>query len=198
MRKTFILVVLAACGGGSKQAAPPATAAESQPVTSVPSESAPPAEAAPAAQKSAGAALESRSGSKVTGQVTIKPMGDGVHVDVRVAGATPGKHGLHFHMTGDCSAPDAKSAGDHWNPTSEAHGAPTAPPHHAGDLGNIEVGADGTGTLSIHLPGLTIEPGDKSVMGKAVIFHEKEDDLKTQPTGNAGARQACGVIVEAP
>ena len=193
MRKTLVLLVLAACGGGSKQAAPPETAGTSQTIASTPSESAPPA-AAPAAEKKAGAALESRSGSKVTGQVTVMPMGDGVHVEARVSGASPGKHGFHFHMNGDCSAPDAKSAGDHWNPSGVAHGAPTADPHPAGDLGNMDVGADGNGTLSMHLPGVTLD----SVMGKSVIFHEKEDDLKTQPSGNAGARQACGVIVEAP
>ena len=187
MRKTLLVVVLAACGGGSKQVG---TTTEIQPSTSVPAEAAPPAtDKAPA-----GAALESRSGSSVTGMVTIRPMGDGVHVDAKVAGATPGKHGFHFHMVGDCSSPDGKSAGDHWNPTSVAHGAPTAEPHHAGDLGNIEVGADGTAKHTVFMKGLTVAPGDKSVVGRAVIFHAGEDDLKSQPAGNAGARAACGVV----
>src|SRR6185503_3731276 len=188
MRKALLAVVLAACGGGSKQAA---TTPTEQAVTTVPST---PAETAAPAKAAAGAALEPRSGSKVTGMVTIAPMGDGVHVDVRIANATPGTHGLHFHDKGDCSAPDGKSAGDHWNPAGVAHGSPDATPHHAGDLGNIDVGADGTGSKSIHLPGLTVAPGQpNSVIGHAVIVHEKADDMTTQPSGNAGARIACGV-----
>jgi Cu-Zn family superoxide dismutase len=125
-------------------------------------------------------------------------MGDGVHVDVRIQGATPGQHGFHFHQNGDCSAPDATSAGDHWNPTGTPHGAPGSPPHHAGDLGNIEVAADGTGTLSMHLPNVTLTPGDMSVVGKAAIVHANPDDLTSQPSGNAGPRIACGVVVESP
>jgi Cu-Zn family superoxide dismutase len=174
-----LALALGACGGGSKQAVETA-------------------QTVAAAMPSAGCALEPRSGSSVTGFVEVKPMGDGVHVTVRVANATPGKHGLHFHENGDCSAPDATSAGGHWNPDGVSHGAPDADPHHAGDLGNIEVGEDGTGTASVHLAGFTIAPGDHSVMGKAMIVHETEDDLTSQPSGNAGSRIACGVIVEAP
>ena len=184
MRKTIIAMGLAAaCGGGAKQQA---------------AETAQAVEQAVEAKAPAGAALEPRSGSQVSGFVSIRPMGDGVHVDVRVQGATPGKHGFHFHQNGDCSAPDATSAGDHWNPAGTPHGAPGSDPHHAGDLGNIEVAADGTGTLSVHLPGLTLTPGDMSVVGKAAIVHANPDDLTTQPSGNAGARVACGVVVESP
>jgi Cu-Zn family superoxide dismutase len=179
MKKLAMVFLVAACGGGAKQAAETAAVV---------------AAGAPVA----GGALEARSGSSVTGMVDIVPMGDGVHVTVRVANATPGKHGLHFHEKGDCSAPDATSAGDHWNPAGVAHGAPDKDPHHAGDLGNLEVGADGTGTASVHLSGYTATPGENSVLGRALIVHEKEDDLTTQPSGNAGPRIACAVIVQAP
>jgi superoxide dismutase, Cu-Zn family len=190
LKKIALVTFLAACGGGSKQAATE-TAATATTAAEVGKEVA-------AGKPIAGGALEPRSGSAVTGAVEVMPMGDGVHVTVRVANATPGKHGLHFHEKGDCSAPDASSAGGHWNPDGVTHGAPDKDPHHAGDLGNIEIGSDGTGTASAHLKGYTATAGDRSVIGKALILHEKEDDLTTQPTGNAGGRIACAVIVEAP
>jgi superoxide dismutase, Cu-Zn family len=141
------------------------------------------------------AQIESRSGSKVTGMATFTELpGGGVKVVVHIEQAPPGMHGLHIHEKGDCSDPEAKSAGGHFNPTSMAHAGPMDPEHHAGDLGNIEIQADGTGHLEITSKMLTVRPGPNSVVGKAVIFHEKPDDLKTQPTGNAGGRLGCGVI----
>jgi len=140
------------------------------------------------------AMLESRSGSTVTGTAKFKQKGDAVEATIEIKGAKPGLHGLHLHETGDCSAADAKSAGAHFNPDSKAHGAPTADPHHGGDLGNITVGNDGKGRLKITIKGLTIAPGPHSVVGRAVIFHADPDDLKSQPAGNAGARFACGVV----
>ena len=144
---------------------------------------------------SASARLESRSGSTVTGTATSTELpGGGVKAVVHVEKAPPGTHGLHIHEKGDCSDPEAKSAGGHFNPTSMPHAGPMDAQHHAGDLGNIEIKADGTGDLEITCPMLTVKAGPNSVVGKAVIFHEKADDLKTQPTGNAGGRLACGVI----
>jgi Cu-Zn family superoxide dismutase len=148
-------------------------------------------EEAPAVAK---AMLEPRSGSTVTGQATFTEGPDGVRIVVQVEKAPPGLHGLHIHEKGDCSDPEAKSAGGHFNPTGMEHAGPMAEKHHAGDLGNIEVKADGTGTLEITSKMLTVKAGPNSVVGRSVIFHEKEDDLKTQPTGNAGGRLACGVI----
>jgi Cu-Zn family superoxide dismutase len=141
------------------------------------------------------ATLEPKSGSAVTGTAEFTDGSDGtVQIVVRIANAQPGKHGLHIHENGDCSAADATSAGGHFNPEKTDHGAPEAPPHHSGDFGNIEVGADGTGTLTWTTKDVTVADGPHSVIGRAVIFHEKEDDLKTQPTGGAGARYACGVV----
>ena len=138
--------------------------------------------------------LKPTQGSIVNGTISLATMGTGVHFTGTVTGLTPGKHGFHIHEIGDCSAPDATSAGGHFNPDKKAHGDPKAPEHHAGDLGNIEADSSGIAKVSIHGAGLTLAAGANSVMGKAIIVHAAEDDLKTQPTGNAGARLACGVI----
>ncbi|WNG35323.1 superoxide dismutase family protein [Archangium violaceum] len=140
--------------------------------------------------------LESRSGSSTTGTATFKEDGDQVTLTLEVSGATPGKHGAHIHQTGDCSAPDASSAGGHWNPTSHTHG-PADPNHHLGDLGNIEIGQDGRGTLKLSKAEWKIGDGSANdVVGKAIIVHAGEDDLVTDPAGNSGGRVACGVIAK--
>jgi Cu-Zn family superoxide dismutase len=140
--------------------------------------------------------LESKSGSQVTGTVTFMKMGDQVHVEADITGLKPGKHGFHIHEKGDCSAPDAASAGAHFNPTQHKHGGPTMPPErHEGDLGNVETDASGKTHLS-WMGKLSLSGAD-SIIGKSVVVHEKEDDLKTDPSGNSGARVACGVIVAA-
>jgi Cu-Zn family superoxide dismutase len=141
------------------------------------------------------ATIESRSGSNVTGMATFTELSTGgVRAQVRIENAPPGTHGLHIHEKGDCSAPDASSAGGHFNPGGMPHAGPGDMKRHAGDLGNIEIKADGTGTLELTSDLLTVKPGPNSVVGKSVVFHEKVDDLKTQPTGNAGGRFGCGVI----
>lgn len=147
--------------------------------------------------RSATAKLESRSGSSVTGSATFTQTSEGVQVEIEIDGASEGPHGLHLHETGDCSAPDATSAGGHWNPTSEQHGDLAASSHHAGDLGNITVDADGKGRVTHTNPSWSIGPaeGKHDVVGKAVVFHASADDLQSQPAGNSGARQACGVVL---
>src|SRR5215471_4047163 len=126
------------------------------------------------------AMIESRSDSKVTGKAIFTQLPSGkTRVEVTISGATPGMHGLHIHEKGDCSSPDATSAGGHFNSAGNPHAAPTDAKHHNGDLGNIEIGADGKGTLTIETDMLTVAPGPDSVVGKSVIFHEKADDLKT-------------------
>lgn len=188
MRASILMVSLlgftslTACGGGAakKNALPK-----------------PSPSASPAAKVGGGHALaliESRSESTVAGTANFTAVEGGVLVEVEINGATPGTHGIHLHETGDCSAPDAASAGGHFNPDKMNHGGPAAPPHHGGDLGNIEVGADGTGKLTLTLQGLTISPGDYSVVGRAIVVHADADDLATQPSGNSGKRQGCGVI----
>lgn len=147
-----------------------------------------------AAAPAAVATLTGRAGSGISGSITFHSMAGGAHVEANVQGATPGTHGFHLHERGDCSAEDFSSAGAHFNPTGSEHGAPGTAAHHAGDLGNIEIGADGTGELSVHSTQLAIAEGANAVIGRAVILHEGPDDFVTQPTGNAGGRIACGVV----
>lgn len=138
------------------------------------------------------AVLHSASGSKVTGTVTFTRNGDTVQVVADITGLTPGKHAFHIHEFGDCSAADATSAGSHFNPMKKPHGAPDAAERHAGDLGNVEADANGKAHLELKDDMLKLS-GENSILGRAVIVHEKVDDW-SQPTGNAGARVACGVI----
>ena len=139
------------------------------------------------------AELKPTKDSKVQGTVLFDQQADGVHVSVDITGLTPGAHGFHIHEKGDCSAPDAASAGGHFNPTGKKHGAPHAAEHHMGDFGNLV--ADDTGHAKVDLinPDLKFE-GPDSIIGRAVIGHAGKDDLKSQPAGNSGARVACGVI----
>jgi len=131
-------------------------------------------------------------GNEVKGEVRFYKVGGGVRVLARLEGLPPGKHGFHIHEKGDCSAPDASSAGGHFNPGSSPHGAPTAPreARHAGDLGNIETGSDGTGRYDRVDP--LLDYGQ--LTGLSVLIHAGEDDLTSQPAGNSGARIGCGVI----
>ncbi len=139
------------------------------------------------------APIEARSGSTATGTGVFVETSEGVQATITVSGVGPGQHGLHLHEQGDCSAPDAESAGPHWNPDGAAHGAP-GKPAHAGDFGNITVGADGNGRLDILLSRMTVRPGPHAVVGRALVLHEGPDDLMTQPSGNSGARIGCGVV----
>lgn len=153
------------------------------------------ASAKPPEGTTAKATLESKSGSGVTGTAIFTELRTGgVQAKVHIEHATPGTHGLHIHEKGDCSDAEAKNAGGHFNPGANPHAGPKEAKRHAGDFGNIEIKADGTGDLDITSDLLTVKPGPNSVVGRAVVFHEKADDLTTQPTGNAGGRFACGVV----
>jgi superoxide dismutase, Cu-Zn family len=138
------------------------------------------------------AKLEPKSGSQVSGTVTFTKSGDQVEVVADLQNLKPGNHGFHIHDKGDCSAPDAASAGGHFNPTHQHHGGPNTAERHAGDLGNIV--ADSAGKAHLDWKGKLDLSGPNSIVGKSVVVHEKEDDLKTDPAGNSGARIACGVI----
>jgi Cu-Zn family superoxide dismutase len=189
-----------ACGGKSKpdttpvpetttEAAPPAEAPPATPAEAPPAPPAP-----PPAPKTATATLAATAKSKVTGTVTFKEADGGLEVTATLENLTPGDHAWHVHEKGDCSAPDAMSAGGHFNPENHQHGAPDAEQHHAGDFGNLTAGKDGKATKTFTMKGITLGTDAASVVGKGFIVHEKKDDFKTQPTGNAGGRVACGVI----
>ena len=139
------------------------------------------------------AVLHPTAGSNVSGTVTFTKGPDNIQVVADLTGLTPGKHGFHVHEFGDCSSPDGNSAGGHFNPTHKQHGAPDAADRHAGDLGNIEADASGKAHLDWKDKVMKLS-GPDSIVGRSVIVHVQEDDLKTQPTGNSGGRLACGVI----
>ena len=135
-------------------------------------------------------------GSKVSGTAALEDTSEGLKVAVRVANVSPGKHGLHIHEFGSCRD-SGNSAGGHYNPDQVKHGfLPTdgLGGAHTGDLGNIEVGADGTGTLELTIKDVRLSSGKYAVGGRAIVLHEKADDFG-QPTGNAGSRIGCGPIV---
>lgn len=144
--------------------------------------------------------LAPASGSLVSGTLTLVPMGDGVHITGEVGGLKPGdSRGFHIHEKGDCSAADASSAGGHFNPAAQAHGRSGQGPHHAGDTDNIVADAKGVARIDAHVSGVTLGGGAANdIAGRAVIVYAAADDYTTQPTGNAGARVACGVIKVTP
>ncbi len=191
---SLLCLLATACGGApAPAAATPEAPAVAPPASSSAEAPAPEAPASPEGQPLT-ISLEARSGSKLTGTATFTPVEGGVRVKVSVAGVTPGKLATHVHEKGDCSAPDATSAGSHFNPGGHQHGLPGAAERHLGDLGNIEVAADGTGSTELTVEGAALtEGGASSFLGKAIIVHEKVDD-GGQPVGNAGGRIGCGVI----
>ena len=150
-------------------------------------------------KNTARADIQSASGSSITGEAIFEETSNGVKMTLTVHGLAPGGvHAVHLQESGDCSAPDATSAGPHWNPMDEPHGdRASGGEFHAGDIANLEVGDDGTGTLEIVAEDWTIGTSEASdVIGKAVIIHASPDDFVSQPAGNAGARIGCGVIVK--
>ena len=146
--------------------------------------------------KQAVANLASSSGSLVSGKVTLVPMTGGVHLTGTVGGLPPNStHGFHVHEKGDCSADDASSAGGHFNPTAQAHGSAESSTHHSGDMDNIKSDASGTARVSFHIENVGLADASATdINGLALVVHAKADDYKTQPSGNSGARIACGVI----
>ena len=141
------------------------------------------------------ATLQPSSGQTAKGTVHLSDAGDGnVDVQVDLTGVPPGVHGFHIHEKGDCGNNGA-NAGGHFNPTSMVHGAPDAVSHHAGDFGNVTADANGEVHTRFTTHSVSLKSGEANdPVGKAVVLHEKADDLVTQPSGNAGARIACGVI----
>jgi Cu-Zn family superoxide dismutase len=150
--------------------------------------------ASAAQAQAATATLAPTAGNTAAGSVTFTQNGDKVTVSAKLTGLAPGGHGFHIHEKGDCSAPDAMSAGGHFNPGGKPHGAPDAADHHAGDMPMLQADASGNATLTADLAGPSIGSGVADIVGKAVVVHKDSDDYKTQPTGNSGARVACGVI----
>lgn len=135
-----------------------------------------------------------KAGGSLSGTVELVQRGGVVTLIADLKGAPPGPHGVHIHETGDCSAPDFSSAGGHFNPTGAPHACPPTVPRHAGDLGNTVIDADGKGHVQIETDLFTLTPGERSVVGRALILHHDADDCAGQPTGHSGDRIACAVI----
>jgi Cu-Zn family superoxide dismutase len=141
------------------------------------------------------AALQPTKGSKAFGEATFEEAGDKVKVIVFAQGLKPGQeHGFHIHEAGDCSSGDGMSTKGHFNPHDKPHGHPSTSERHAGDLPALKAGKDGRARLDVTIDLITVRPGPASIIGRGLIIHADPDDYKTQPTGNAGARIACGVI----
>ncbi len=146
--------------------------------------------------KQAIATIGPTSDSSVTGMAVFTQNGDQITLTIEIQNASPGIHAVHIHENGDCSAPDGTSAGGHWNPTGVAHGKWGEGEFHLGDIGNITVSEDGTGSIELTTDLWEIGTGsDIDVVGKGIIVHAGADDFISQPSGNAGARIGCGVIV---
>ena len=128
--------------------------------------------------------------SNVSGSVTFTEAENGVKIQGSFEGLTPGMHGFHIHEYGDCTADDGTSAGGHFNPAGNPHGAPSDMERHMGDLGNIE--ADDNGMASVDITDETVSLDQ--ILGRGVIIHAGQDDFESQPSGAAGNRVACGVI----
>ena len=141
------------------------------------------------------AALQSTKGSKAFGEATFEEVDGRTRVFVFAQGLKPGaEHGLHVHEAGDCGSADGMSAKGHFNPFGKPHGDPSSAERHAGDLPALKAGKDGRAKLDVTVDVITVRAGPASVVGRGLIIHAEPDDYKTQPTGNAGARIACGVI----
>jgi Cu-Zn family superoxide dismutase len=132
-------------------------------------------------------------GNNVSGTITFLQTDKGVKVVADLTGLSAGKHGFHIHEFGDCSSSDGVSAGGHFNPEGKTHGAPMDMSRHMGDMGNIQADATGKAHLEYTDAKLMMN-GPNSIIGRSIIVHKGEDDLKSQPAGNAGPRVACGVI----
>jgi Cu-Zn family superoxide dismutase len=154
-----------------------------------------PTAAAPAGSTQAMASVAGLGASKVTGALTFTQLAEGgVRVEGVLSGLTPGgEHGFHVHQNGDCSDPEGKSAGPHFNPSEKEHGDIVGD-SHVGDLGNISADDQGRATINVVKANATLGTDDHSYIGRAVVVHAKADDLQSQPAGDSGGRVACGVI----
>lgn len=176
-----LVFALAACGSGNTP---------SDEATQEPARQQAPAEAA----RQANAVIAMADGKQV-GTVTATEAPDGIRLVVNATGLPQGERGIHVHTVGLCEGPAFTSAGAHWNPGGNQHGLEAAGGPHAGDMPNLSIGADGTGTLEYTLAGATFA-GLLDEDGSAFVIHAERDDQQTDPSGNSGDRVACGVFSE--
>ncbi|MEO7073427.1 MAG: superoxide dismutase family protein [Rhodanobacter sp.] len=191
-------LALAACNSPPPASASADTAAPGNAVTSATAPA--PADAAAvdavANAPEAQVVLKPTQGQGAAGTMTLRAEAGGVRIRGQLTGLTPGsEHGFHIHENGDCSAPDASSAGGHFNPDDQPHGSMDSGAHHAGDMPNQRADAQGVAAVDTLLGGASLDAGSaRNVIGRALVVHQQPDDYKSQPAGNAGPRIACGVI----
>lgn len=143
------------------------------------------------------ATLAPTTGNTASGTVRFVQAGNKVMVTGEVSGLKPGgEHGFHVHEKGDCSSGDGMSTGGHFNPTGQPHGAHASGMHHAGDLPSLKADMNGRARFEFESTTIAVGSGVTDIVGKGLIVHANPDDFRTQPTGNAGARLACAVIVK--
>ena len=182
-------VLIAGCGQRDPAPPPPDSAATATPST-------PPVTTAVPIAAVATVQLAPTQGHSARGSLVLNMEGNDVRLSGTVEELPPnGEFGFHIHENGDCSAPDASSAGEHFNPANAPHGSPAGSAHHAGDMLNMKSDAQGLAQVDATARGVSLNSGaNTDVAGKAVVVHEKADDFASQPSGASGARIACGVI----
>ncbi|HEX8655578.1 MAG TPA: superoxide dismutase family protein [Allosphingosinicella sp.] len=155
-------------------------------------------DAAPADEAPHAAATQLRdAGGRTVAAASVTPLGDALRVRVEAAALAAGIYGIHVHSVGRCDPPGFESAGPHWNPSNRLHGRDNPRGQHAGDLPNLLVGTDGRGSFEYTVPGASLSGGTRRLLdsdGAAVVLHVRPDDYRTDPSGNSGARIACGVL----
>jgi Cu-Zn family superoxide dismutase len=151
----------------------------------------------PAGEPPAAAAIADPSG-RVVAHGTVRQAGGRLAIRIEAAGLAPGLYGVHLHAVGRCEAPAFATAGPHWNPTGRQHGRDNPAGAHMGDLPNLAVGQDGRGAVDFEIADATLAgPGARALLdadGAALVVHAQADDYRTDPSGNSGARIACGVL----
>jgi Cu-Zn family superoxide dismutase len=139
------------------------------------------------------AVLRNAAGETV-GRAEFSQTDKGVQVTLEASKLTAGTHGFHIHENGTCTPPDFESAGGHFNPSNRQHGFDVQGGPHVGDMRNLDVGDNGQAATERPLEGATLDTSATSLIGRAIVIHEKADDYTSQPAGDAGGRIACGVI----